>query len=168
VFNTAIDKYYMNSWNIWLALVVVFNILGNVSLATLRYRCGEKGFLSSLLENFKWVFMFSIFLGGLSIHVSEALLAHMFEVDMTWGATAKTLEFTNFFVEVPKTLRKFWFSFSFCVVVTTGMVVLGIADFVPYSWSITQVEAVAPLASVLISHFFLPLALNPGLMTFAW
>jgi hypothetical protein len=54
-----------------------------------------------LLENFKWLFLLFIFLGGISIHVSEAILAHMFEINMTWGATAKTLEFTNFFIEVP-------------------------------------------------------------------
>ena len=39
--------------------------------------------------------MLAIFLGGLSLHVSSALLAHMFEIDMTWGATSKEAEFSN-------------------------------------------------------------------------
>jgi hypothetical protein len=112
--------------------------------------------------------MLFIFLGGLSVHVSQALLAHMFEIDMTWGATAKTLEFTNFFVEVPKTLRKFWFSFSFSIVMIAGMIVLGTAGLVPYSWHINQLEAVIPMSSMVVSHFLLPLALNPGIMVFAW
>jgi hypothetical protein len=30
----------------------------------------------------------------------------MFEIDMTWGATAKEAEFSNFFIEVPKVLKK--------------------------------------------------------------
>jgi cellulose synthase/poly-beta-1,6-N-acetylglucosamine synthase-like glycosyltransferase len=72
-----IDKYYVNSWNIWITLVIVFNGLGNVALAVLRYRNGEKAFMSALIENFKWLFLLFIFLGGISIHVSEALLAHM-------------------------------------------------------------------------------------------
>lgn len=72
-----IDKYYVNSWNIWITLIIVFNGLGNIALATLRYRNGERSFLGSLLENFKWLFVLFIFLGGISIHVSEALLAHM-------------------------------------------------------------------------------------------
>jgi hypothetical protein len=45
--------------------------------------------LGALGEQFKWLFLLFIFLGGISIHVSEALLAHMFEINMTWGATAK-------------------------------------------------------------------------------
>lgn len=92
----------------------------------------------------------------------------MFEIDMTWGATAKTLEFTNFFVEVPKTLRKFWFSFTFSIVMIAGMIVLGTADFVPYSWHINQLEAVVPMSSLVVAHVLLPLALNPGIMVFAW
>ena len=87
---------------------------------------------------------------------------------MTWGATAKTLEFTNFFVEVPRTLRRFWFSFSFCIIMIATMVILSLADFIPYSWHINQLEALIPMASLVIAHTLLPLALNPGLMTFAW
>ena len=75
-----IDKYYVNSWNIWITLVIVFNGLGNIALATLRYRNGERSFLGSLGENFKWLFVMYIFLGGISIHVSEALLAHMVRI----------------------------------------------------------------------------------------
>ena len=35
-----------------------------------------------VFENFKWILMLGIFLGGLSLHVSQALLAHMFEINM--------------------------------------------------------------------------------------
>jgi len=153
-------------------VVIIFNGLGNLALALVRYRTGERSFLGALFENLKWVLMLFVFLGGISIHVSEAILAHMFEINMTWGATAKTLEFTNFFVEVPKTLRKFWFSFSFSVTVIVGMIILSCASFIPYSWHIKwdsdQIEAVLPLATLVVCHILLPLALNPGLMTFAW
>lgn len=70
-------------------LILLFNGLGNISLAVLRYRAGERSFVGALVENFKWLFLLFIFLGGISIHVSEAILAHMFEINMTWGATAK-------------------------------------------------------------------------------
>lgn len=49
--------------------------------------------------------MLAIFLGGLSLHDSQALLAHMFEVDMIRGATSKAAEFSSFFIEVPKGLK---------------------------------------------------------------
>ena len=67
----------------WFSIIIVFNGLGNIALAVMRYRNGERGFLYALWENFKWTFLLAIFLGGLSLHVSQALLAHMFEIDMT-------------------------------------------------------------------------------------
>ena len=105
-FNGYLDKYYVDSWQVWFSIIIVFNGLGNVALAVMRYRVGERGLLYALYENFKWTFMLAIFLGGLSLHVSQALLAHMFEIDMTWGATSKEAEFSNFFIEIPKVLKK--------------------------------------------------------------
>jgi hypothetical protein len=112
--------------------------------------------------------MLFTFLGGISIHVSEAILAHMFEINMTWGATAKELEFSNFFIEVPKILKNFWFSMSFSIVSTAGLIIMAKADFIPFSWHINQLEAIVPFSSLVFSHILLPIALNPGLMTFAW
>lgn len=105
-FNGYLDQYYIDSWQVWFSIIIVFNGLGNVALAVMRYRIGERGLLYSLFENFMWMFMLAIFLGGLSLHVSQALLAHMFEINMTWGATSKEAEFSNFFIEVPKVLKK--------------------------------------------------------------
>jgi hypothetical protein len=124
--------------------------------------------VSALIENFKWLFMLFIFLGGISIHVSEAILAHMFEINMSWGATAKELEFSNFFIEIPKVLKNFWFSMSFSIVVVAGLVIMAKAGFIPFSWHIDQLEAIVPPSSMAFSHMLLPIALNPGLMTFAW
>ena len=105
-FNGYLDKYYVDSWKVWFSIIIVFNGLGNIALAVMRYRAGEKSLLFSLFENFKWTIMLAIFLGGLSLHISQAILAHMFEVDMAWGATAKEAEFSNFFIEVPKVLKR--------------------------------------------------------------
>lgn len=83
-FNGYLDKYYIDSWKVWFSIVIVFNGLGNFALATMRYRIGERSWFGSLFENLKWTFMLAIFLGGLSLHVSQALLSHMFEINMTW------------------------------------------------------------------------------------
>lgn len=112
-FNGYLDKYYVDSWQVWFSIIIVFNGLGNIALAVMRYRVGERGLLYALFENFMWTLMLAIFLGGLSLHVSQALLAHMFEINMTWGATSKEAEFSNFFIEVPKVLKKVRFSRSF-------------------------------------------------------
>jgi hypothetical protein len=121
-----------------------------------------------VFENFKWVFLLGIFLGGLSLHVSQALLAHMFEINMTWGATAKEIEFSNFFIEVPKVLRRFKFSFAFSMFAIIGMIVLATGDFVPHDWRIKDFVAILPMATVAGSHMLLPIVLNPALMTFQW
>jgi cellulose synthase/poly-beta-1,6-N-acetylglucosamine synthase-like glycosyltransferase len=167
-FNGYLDKYYVDSWQVWFSIILVFNGLGNIALAVMRYRVGERNILYALFENFKWTFLLAIFLGGLSLHVSQALLAHMFEIDMTWGATSKEAEFSNFFIEVPKVLKKFKFSMIFASLFIAGMVILAVAPFIPYSWHITDFVAILPMATVAASHLLLPLALNPALMTFSW
>jgi cellulose synthase/poly-beta-1,6-N-acetylglucosamine synthase-like glycosyltransferase len=167
-YNGYLDKYYVDSWQVWFSIILVFNGLGNIALAVMRYRVGERNILYALFENFKWTFLLAIFLGGLSLHVSQALLAHMFEIDMTWGATSKEAEFSNFFIEVPKVLKKFKFSMLFSTIFIVGMIILAVAPFIPYSWHITDFVAILPMATVAASHLLLPLALNPALMTFSW
>lgn len=120
------------------------------------------------MENCKWILMLAIFLGGLSLHVSQALLSHMFEINMTWGATAKEFEFSNFFIEVPKVMKRFKFSFAFSLLGIVGMIVLAVAPFVPPMWRITDFVAILPMATVTVSHLLLPIALNPALMTFSF
>ncbi len=118
--------------------------------------------------NFKWTFMLCIFLGGLSLHVSAALLSHMFEIDMTWGATSKEMEFSNFFIEVPKVLKRFKFSMAFSIFGILGMIILATGTFIPPDWQIKDFVAILPMATVTASHLLLPIVLNPALMTFSW
>lgn len=167
-YNGYLDKYYLDSWKVWFSVVIVFTGLGNISLAVMRYRTNEKGLIESFIENIKWVLMFAIFLGGLSMHVSQALLAHMFEIDMTWGATSKEAEFSNFFIEVPKVLKAFKVSIAYSLLSIAAMIILATGSFIPYSWHITDFVAILPFAMVSGSHLLLPIALNPALMTFSW
>ncbi|OMP82842.1 Glucans biosynthesis glucosyltransferase H [Diplodia seriata] len=167
-FNGYYDKYYLESWKVWTSVIFVFTICGNVALAVERYRLGQKGLISSLIENFKWCFMFVIFFGGISFHVSQALLCHMFSIDMQWGATAKEVERSNFFLEVPKIARKFKFSMLFCFALIAGMVIMAEAPFIPWSWEITEFVAIFPMAVMVACHILLPIVLNPSLMAFTF
>ncbi|KAF1929383.1 uncharacterized protein M421DRAFT_60758 [Didymella exigua CBS 183.55] len=167
-FNGYLDKYYLDSWKVWFSIVIVFTGLGNLSLAIMRYRVGDKGFFASLFENIKWILMMATFLGGLSLHVSSALLAHMFEYNMQWGATSKEAEFSNFFIEVPRVFKSFKYSIAFGVIGIAGMIVLAVGPFIPYGWQITDFVAILPMAMVCGSHLLLPIALNPALMTFTF
>ena len=161
-----LDHYYIDSFKIFFSIVVVFSGLGNIALAILRYRTGERGLLASLGENVRWILLLYIFFGGISMHVSEAILSHLFSVNMTWGATAKEVEDTTFFVEIAKLLRKFKVMFAFCTVLVGGMIYL--AMFAPVFWRITEFTAIFPLSAVVFTHVMLPIALNPSLMLFTW
>ncbi|KAF2084366.1 hypothetical protein K490DRAFT_49343 [Saccharata proteae CBS 121410] len=165
-----LDKWYTEaeSWRVWVSLMVVFVAGGNIAVAVQRHRAGVKAFLPALIESIKWSILFSIFFGGLSMHLSQAILSHMFSIDMSWGATAKEVEKSNFFKEVPKIAKKFKYSMIFCILEIIGIVIMATADFIPWSWNITSFPAIFPLALLASCHLLVPVALNPNLMTFSW
>lgn len=165
-FNGWLDHYYLDSFRVYFAIIIVFSLAGNVALAILRYRLGEKSLIGGFLENMSWVPLLFIFLGGVSLHVSQALLSHLFSIDMTWGATSKEAEDTTFFEEIPRVLKNFKFTFLFCFLCIAMMVLL--ATIAPPFWRIDSIIAIYPLSAVVFGHFFLPVALNPGLMRFTW
>lgn len=185
----AYDKYYLDSFAIYLAIMSVFTGLGNLSLAVLRFRMKEESLITAcemshpipprlpspwqliihaaaVLQNLKWIPMLMIFLGGISIHVSQAILSHFFEVDMVWGSTAKEVENVNFGQEMVRILGRFRWTFLFCAA-GLALILCGFFAF-PEPWRIRTFFSIYPLASVLIPHFCLPVLLNPALMMFTW
>ncbi|KAK5412772.1 hypothetical protein LTR06_005743 [Exophiala xenobiotica] len=171
-FNGYLDHYYVDSFKIYFSIVVVFQALGTVSLAVLRYRVAGRSLIGAFIENLTWLPLLTIFLGGISLHVSQAIASHMLSINMSWGATAKEATRTSFFEEVPTILRRFKFTFIFCVIMVTGMIVLAgvgpLGQMVPHDWQIKDFTAIWPLSMVVASHFLLPLVLNPGLMQFTF
>ncbi|PSN72380.1 hypothetical protein BS50DRAFT_597684 [Corynespora cassiicola Philippines] len=165
-YNGHLDHYYIDSFKVYFAIVVVFTALGNIALAVLRYRIGEGSLFGNLWENFKWIPLLVIFLGGISIHVSQALVSHMLGFDMQWGATAKEVENVTFFQEIPRVAKRFKGTFAFCILMAGAMVCLALV--VPDMWKITFFTPIWPLACVVVSHFLLPIVLNPNLMLFTW
>ncbi|KAI1817383.1 glycosyl transferase family group 2-domain-containing protein [Poronia punctata] len=160
------DKYYLDSFAIYISVIVVFTGFGNVALAVLRYRLNQKSLLGAFWDNIKWIPVISIFLGGLSLHVSQAILCHFFGIDMTWGATAKEVEEVNFLEEIPRLIKRFKGTFVFCFG-TVALILAGFYAF-PEEWRITYFASIFPLAWLVACHFLLPVVLNPALMVFAW
>ncbi|EAU83457.1 NCP1 [Coprinopsis cinerea okayama7 len=164
-----VDGFYMHSFEIFLACTVVFPGLGNVGYTLLEYRLGHKDLLRGLFENLIWVPFFFFFFGGLSIHISVAILAHLFSYNITWGATKKEVERSNFWKEVPKILKRFRVALIICAIVTIAMIVLAtplvpLAYRIPiYSWAV-----VLPLAIAIAGHVLYPVVLNPWLMIFSY
>ncbi|KAI1784588.1 glycosyl transferase family group 2-domain-containing protein [Ganoderma leucocontextum] len=167
--NLPVDGFYEHSFEIWLACTVVFPGAGNIGFTLLEYRLGQRNLLDSLIENLTWVPFFFFFFGGLSIHLSQALLAHLFSYNITWGATKKEVERSNFWQEVPKILKRFWIAFTISLACCAAMVILA-TDAVPIGWRIFGWDwaVIVPLAIVAGCHIAYPIVLNPWFMVFSY
>jgi hypothetical protein len=165
-FNGALDHYYIDSFRVYVAIVFVFTILGNITLGWLRYRVEDQNLFLSLLKNLKWIPMLTIFLGGISLHVSQALLSHFFSIDMEWGSTSKEVQNVPFLEAIHHVIKKFRGTFLFCFGMTAVMIVC--AYVIQEDWRIKLMIACWPMATVIVNHFLLPIVLNPHLMTFTW
>ncbi|KIK95869.1 hypothetical protein PAXRUDRAFT_11174 [Paxillus rubicundulus Ve08.2h10] len=168
-FQVEIDGYFLHSFEVWLACTVVFPGLGNLGFTLLEYRLGQRNLLGSMVENLKWVPFFFFFFGGLSIHLSQALLAHMFSYNITWGATKKEVEKSNFFIEVPRIWKRFRVALVLCFLTAAGMVILS-TSLIPAGWQVDPANwaVILPAAIVVGCHILFPVVLNPWLMIFSY
>ncbi|KAF8902849.1 glycosyl transferase family group 2-domain-containing protein [Mucidula mucida] len=168
-FMLPVDNFYMHSFEIWLATTVVFFGSGNVGYTLLEYRLGHKELIRGFLENIMWIPFFFFFFGGLSIPVSQALLAHLFSYDISWSATVKEVQRSNFFKEIPKIVKRFWFPLTVSLLLIAAMVILS-TGLVPYAWRIdgSAWAVIFPLAVVVACHVLFPIVLNPWLMVFSY
>ncbi|TFK95710.1 glycosyl transferase family group 2-domain-containing protein [Pterulicium gracile] len=168
-FEVEVDAFYLHSFEIFLACCAVFPGLGNLGFTLMQYRLGQRSFLSAAAENLTWVPFFFFFFGGLSVHLSVALLSHLFSYNIQWGATKKEVERSNFFIEVPKIINRFSTSIIFSLVTTAAMIIFS-TDLVTYRWRIPGENwaAIFPTALVVGSHFLFPVILNPWLMIFSY
>ncbi|RDB23122.1 Glucans biosynthesis glucosyltransferase H [Hypsizygus marmoreus] len=164
-----IDRFYLHSFEILLACTVVFPGIGNLGFTLLEYRLGHRNFFGALIENLRWIPFFLFFFGGLSIHLSTALLAHLFSYNMTWGSTGKEVERSTFWIEVPRIWERFKLSFIICFA-CIAMMIIFTTDAVPFEWQIQgwNWALVIPLSLCVGSHILLPIVLNPWLMHFSY
>ncbi|KAF8839996.1 hypothetical protein BDN67DRAFT_969247 [Paxillus ammoniavirescens] len=164
------DGYYLHSFEVFLAILAVFPGAGNLGYTMLEYRLGVRSLGDSLLETVTWIPFFFFFFGGLSMHLSVALLAHMFSYNITWGATKKEVERSNFFIEVPRILKRFWLALLLSFACLAMMAVFSLESVVTADWVIpgSYWAVILPLAIVAGSHIIFPIVLNPWLMIFSY
>lgn len=109
-------------------------------------------------ETIKWMPLFMIFFGGISLHLSKAILCHFFCVNMEWTSTAKELEATGFFIGMDKIAKDFKYMYVIVLIMTGGLIYLG--TYAPRGWMITDFTMILPVANQIVCHFLLPLALG--------
>lgn len=167
-FYPVLDPSFLTPFKIWVAVVVVFTIGGNVGQIIARYRAKVDSLWNLVKEHATWMPAMFIFFGGLSYHVATALLSHPLGIDMTWGATNKDLADSNFFLEVPLIWKRFWKVIVLCLLTIAAVVVLQTTVSVPLNWSIQGFFTYWPLLLTAIAHLIYPVVLNPALLRFSF
>jgi len=168
-FEFPVDGFYIPSFEIWLATTVVFFGTGTVGYTLLEYRLGHKDLIRGFLTNLMWIPFFFFFFGGLGIPISQAILAHLFSYNISWSATIKEVQRSNFFKEIPKILKRFWFPLTASVCIIAGMIVCS-TTLVPLQWRVggDSWGVIFPLSIVTSCHILFPIVLNPWLMVFSY
>jgi len=77
----------------------------------------------------------------------------MFSYNITWGATAKEVERSNFFQEVPRVLKRYWPTFLICTVIVAGMIIMA-TPVVPPEWQVTGDSWAVILPLAYVFNFF--------------
>ena len=96
----------------------------------------------------------------MAIHLTQAILAHLFSYNIQWGATKKEVERSNFWLEGPKIIKRFWLSLVICISLCVLMVILS-TTAVPVGWQIFGWDwaVILPLAITAGSHILFPVRL---------
>lgn len=154
----SLDHYYLDSFRIMILLLLVFNLVSPIAYNYLLMRMRKRNFFAGLWETIKWMPLFMIFFGGISIHLSKAILCHFLSIKMEWNSTAKELEATGFFIGMDKILKDF--KYMYIIVLLLTGVLIYMALYAPQGWQIVNFSMIVPVANQLGCHFLLPLALG--------
>lgn len=89
-----------------------------------------------------------------------AVLAHLVSYNITWGATKKEVERSNFFIEVPRILKRFWLAFLISFACFGAMILFSIEALVGSDWVISGVywAVIFPLGLVAGCHVLFPVS----------
>ncbi|KAJ1043094.1 hypothetical protein NDA11_003145 [Ustilago hordei] len=167
-FYPSLLPLFLAPFQIWVAVVVVFTAGGNVGQILARYRAKVDGLFPLIKEHVIWIPYMFIFFGGLSYHVLTALLAHLVGYNMSWGATIKDLEDSNFFIEIPIILKRFWKTLILAIACIAAVIVFQLSNVLPLEWQIQGFFIFWPLLLTSILHILYPVALNPALLRFSF
>ncbi|KAE9379340.1 hypothetical protein N431DRAFT_540949 [Stipitochalara longipes BDJ] len=153
-----LDQYYLTSFKMMLSLLVVFNVISPIAYNYLLWRLGKINFFKGMLVTMKWMPFFMVFFGGLSIHLTKAILCHFFSINMEWASTGKELEETGFFIGMDKIIKDFKYMYIIVFLLTGMMIYLG--AYAPAGWKINDFTIVLPVGNQLACHFLLPVVLG--------
>lgn len=164
-YNWGYSRIYIDSMKIFVSVMFVFSVGSQIAYIVARYRITKKTIWPMLFE-FRWSVLMAIFMGGLSWHMVVAITCHLCSFELQWGATAKSIDNSTFFKELPKALKNYKFVYIGAFLCLVMIIVMATA--VPYAYKIDGLAPILPFAWLLACHTLSPILLNPQLMTFSW
>jgi hypothetical protein len=102
--------------------------------------------------------LFVLFFGGLSFHLSKAILCYFLGINMEWTLTAKEIEATGFFIGIDKIVKDFKYMYIAVMILAGGVIYLGV--YSPMGYRITDYTSILLLANQIGCYFLLPVALG--------
>ncbi|GAA5975719.1 hypothetical protein JCM5350_002705 [Sporobolomyces pararoseus] len=164
LFAPSIDVAYLPSWQVNVALFVVFGCASGFAFATLRYRSGQASFMTAFGEQIKWTLPNTLFFLGISFHVGLALISHLIGYDMQWSSTVKEATESTVLTELPNIWKKYRITFGMCAILTAMILTFRFLPII--EWYIIDWVSIVPLSIVIAGHVLFPFLLNPTIMTF--
>lgn len=154
-----IRAYYVDSMQILISISVIFGLKDAIVGPFVRYRLNEVNLLRGFVDSLKYFVITTLFLQGISMHVSKCLIWHLCDMKMSWGATNKSVDEK---ARLKDDLPMIWARFK-VVYITVGFlfsVIIVLACAVPYSWRITDLKAILPITWMLFWHAMIPLLMH--------
>ncbi|BFZ56764.1 hypothetical protein PYCC9005_003812 [Savitreella phatthalungensis] len=159
-YNVKLTRLYQSAFQVIIAVLVLFDVAVPFANAVHNWRRGASP-VSAIVDNYKNIAVLSIFFGGLSLHVSQALVWHLLSIPISWGSTAKVLEESHFWREIPHIWQRFRWMYAILGFFGVAALILS-TPFAPIAWrTVPSVFASLPLGWVLLCHALMPLILNP-------
>ncbi|CDW93833.1 hypothetical protein [Sporisorium scitamineum] len=165
LYENQTGQYIVDSFRIWLSILVVFSAGGTAARLLCFLRSRQKGFLYVFKRQFVYFWPMIVFFSGLPYHILLAILAHPIEYNMTWAATQKDVQETSLLDEVKEILSRYWHCYLVMFSFVTVMLLFG-TNLLSQEFCIYGINLFWPGAITVFGHIFYPILLSPVFMRF--
>ncbi|SPO23573.1 uncharacterized protein UTRI_02252 [Ustilago trichophora] len=157
--------YIVDSFKVWLSILVVFSAGGTVARLLCFLRSRQKGFLHALKRQFVYFWPMIVFFSGLPYHILLAILAHPIEYNMTWAATQKDVQETSLIDEIKDIFSRYWHCYLVMASFLTLMLLFG-TNLLSQEFCIYGFNLFWPGSITIFGHVMYPILLSPVFMRF--
>lgn len=154
-----VRSYYVDCLQVLISVSVIFGIKDAIVGPIVQYRLKEVSLIRGFVNSINHFVITSLFLQGISMHVSKCLFWHLSGYRMSWEATNKSVtDNATLFQDLPVIWKRF--RTVYCIIAILASVVVVLAIAVPYNWRITDPKGLIPLVWTLFWHASVPILMH--------